>query len=272
MNRCRLIDTGSLDCYSNMAIDEALLEAYGIEGSLPVLRIYGWKPAAFSIGYSQDPGNELNLNRCKNAGISFVRRFTGGGVIFHKDELTYSIVCKREDLGISAFSKEAYKVLCLFIIKAYKSLGLCAEYCLRETTRQDKSWFCFSERERYDILINGKKLGGNAQRRRKDIIFQHGSIPLKSHIEQAVPMLRGCPKIDRAKATSLSHALGRDIGYKSLKDTLIKSFKQVFNSDILESSLSQREISLARTLLNEKYIKKEWNLYRDACNVKALVA
>ncbi len=272
MKRWRVIDTGYLDCYSNMAIDEALLEVYEPSIELPVLRLYGWKPQAFSIGYFQNPKDELNLDRCRSEGINFARRITGGGVIFHKNELTYSIVCSKGDLGFSTFSKEAYRTLCSFIIKAYQNLGLKAEYSLQETTRHSNSWFCFSEREKYDILVNGKKIGGNAQRRKKEIIFQHGSIPLSSDLNQAISLLRNELNIDKTKIISLGQALGRDISYNRVKSLLIESFQQVFSVDIVEKGLSQRETSHYNILLNEKYATKEWNLYRDVGRSKAHVA
>ncbi len=272
MKKWRVIDTGYLGCYSNMAIDEALLKRYDPAGGLPVLRIYGWKPQAFSIGYSQNPQTELDLDKCRAERIDFVRRITGGGVIFHKNELTYSIVCSKEDLGLSTFSKEAYRILCSFIVRTYQNLGLQAEYSLQETVRRSKSWFCFTERERYDIVINGKKIGGNAQRRKKGIIFQHGSIPLRSDLKQALPLLRNCPKIDKTKITSLSGALGQDISYSRLKSLLMESFKQAFGVDIVENGLNQKERALTALLLNGKYAKEEWNLYRDVSSSEARVA
>ncbi len=263
MKRWRVIDTGYLDCYTNMAIDEALLKRYDPARELPVLRIYGWKPRAFSIGYSQNPEVELDLDKCRTARIDFARRITGGGAIFHKNELTYSIVCSKEDLELSTFSKEAYRVLCSFIVKTYQNLGLFAEYSLQETLRQGRNWFCFTEREKYDIIVNGKKIGGNAQRRKKDRIFQHGSIPIRSDLKQALSLLRNCPKVDKSKITSLSEVLGQDISYSRLKSLLIESFKQTFKVDITENGLSPEERTLTRLLLNEKYAKEEWNLYRD---------
>ena len=273
MKTWRVIDTGYLGCHFNMAIDEALLEAYdSAEERMPVLRIYGWDPQAFSIGYFQNPDDELDLDRCRIEGIDFVRRITGGGVIFHKSELTYSIVCREQDLSARTFYKETYRFLCSFIVEAYKSLGLEAEYALQETARQSKSWFCFANRERYDILINGKKIGGNAQRRKKGMIFQHGSIPLKSDLNKALLLLRDSSAIDKANITSLSDALGQDISYNRLRDLLIKSFKQTFNVDIAREGLSKREEALSEHLLEEKYKREEWNLYRNASSPKARVA
>ncbi len=272
MKRWRVIDTGYLDCYSNMAIDEALLKEYDLVSGIPALRIYGWNPQALSIGYSQDPRKELDIDKCRAEGIDFVRRMTGGGVIFHKNELTYSIVCKEEDLDFSAFSKEIYRTLCSFIVRAYQELGLKSEYALQETTKRPNGWFCFTERERYDILVNKKKIGGNAQKRKRGTIFQHGSIPIQSDLAQALPLLLNPPIIDKIRVTSLSEALNRDISYNELKSLLIESFRLTFNVGISVYGLSKREKELSVRLLNEKYKKEEWNLHRDVGSSKAKVA
>ena len=88
----RLIISQPLQCYENMAVDEALmLSHFENKGSAPVLRFYQWAPPAFSIGYFQNPQKEFHLDRLKTDNISFVRRLTGGGIIYHSDELTYSI-------------------------------------------------------------------------------------------------------------------------------------------------------------------------------------
>ena len=58
--RCRFIDTGFNDAFTNMAIDEALLHF----SKTPTLRLYQWKPKAVSIGYNQDI-KEINTNYCK---------------------------------------------------------------------------------------------------------------------------------------------------------------------------------------------------------------
>ena len=121
MKKWKFLDSGFADCHMNMAIDKAMLDNYD---GMPVLRIYGWRPAAFSIGYFQDPEEELDLELCMEKGIGAVKRITGGGVIFHKDEITYSLVCSQDDLNVPAFSKESYKKICSFLIETYKDLGL----------------------------------------------------------------------------------------------------------------------------------------------------
>jgi len=85
-------------------------------------------------------------------------------------------------------------------------------------------------------------------------------------------LLRDSSAIDKANITSLSDALGQDISYSRLRDQLIKSFKQTFNVDIARKGLSKREEALSRHLLEEKYKREEWNLYRNAGSPKARVA
>src|SRR4051812_14673902 len=97
--RWRLIDTGALDGPSNMAVDEALLRCFDPVRSLPVLRIYGWNPPALSLGRYQDAAAALHLSLCAHDGVPVVRRMTGGGIIFHALELTYSIVCAPGHIG-----------------------------------------------------------------------------------------------------------------------------------------------------------------------------
>ena len=75
-----------------MAIDEALLRSFDPVSSPPILRLYGWSPPALSLGRFQKADQVLDLERCRADGVAVVRRVTGGGVIYHADELTLSLI------------------------------------------------------------------------------------------------------------------------------------------------------------------------------------
>jgi lipoyl(octanoyl) transferase len=272
MKTWRLLETGDNDCFSNMAIDEALLQDFTACCSIPVLRIYRWNPAALSIGFSQNPIQDLDLSACKRRNISFVRRMTGGGVIFHDDELTYSIVCSENDLAGRCFAKQTYMLLCSFIIKAYRSMGLDAGFALTGKRPPEAGWACFKQMERYDIVVNGKKIGGNAQKRKKGLIFQHGSIPLGPGVDKVLEFLQDKTDFISEKACSLSYAMGKDISYENLKKILVDSFEKSFHIRLSESNLSSTERLSAEHLLKFKYNTKEWNLYRHENKDKACVA
>ncbi|MDD5505124.1 MAG: lipoate--protein ligase family protein [Candidatus Omnitrophica bacterium] len=272
MKKWRLLDSGPNDNYTNMAVDEALLEGFASSSSAPILRIYTWHPEAFSIGLSQDPAIELDLEKCAESRLSFVRRMTGGGVIFHADELTYSIVCAQHTLGKKCFAKETYRNLCSFIINAYKDMGLGAQFSLIRDNPPKTGWVCFRERERYDIIINGKKIGGNAQRRKRDIIFQHGSIPIKSCRGRFAEFLNIKNNYQGDESYSLSQALGKQVSYNYLKGFILDAFKKSFNAELIPSKMNPHESCLADSLLRLKYTTKEWNFYRHVKQDKARVA
>jgi lipoate-protein ligase A len=263
LNSWRLILSGFNDAATNMAIDEALFLNYLKYKGLPTLRIYGWKPAAYSLGYFQDAAKELNINACKRTDINIVRRMTGGGIIFHDQELTYSLVCSKADLETNNI-KHSFKILCSFLIKAYKKLGLEAGFAdemgLAKADSREFASFCFASNEDCDILIKGKKIGGNAQRRRRDVIFQHGSIPLKLDIHNSLSMLTNPDYNSVNRFCSLESLLKKPLTFYELEHILIESFKEVFKGNLTLSSLSETEKALTLSLKADKYNNLDWNI------------
>ena len=249
----------------NMAVDEALLHSY-THFHIPTLRIYGWKDSCISLGYSQDPCNVLSPYN----DIPFVRRITGGASILHDQELTYSIICNADDLGLAVKPKnvkEMYRAICSFIIDFYSVLGLKASFAKDVVSERLGGYgnFCFSSYEDFDLVINNKKIGGNAQRRKRDLIFQHGSIPQSIDfdvIAKAIMM-----SVDSAsKVSSLDELLGRKTDFYSLRSTLAKSFENVFSIELDQMSLSSAEEETVKDLLQNKYLKDCWN------NAKTIMA
>lgn len=258
----RFIDTGPCDGPTNMAIDEALLNCFDPAESLPVLRLYGWSPAALSIGRYQKAEEALDLDLCRTAGVPLVRRITGGGIIYHAAELTYSLVCAPHHLPPAASIKESFRILTSFLLATYRSLGLDASYAVDRlppgTPLGERTPFCFAGKESYDILISGRKIGGNAQRRLKNTIFQHGSIPLVNMTDQGVRFLREIPAGVVESTTSLGeeHA---GLGESLLKDSLKASFQESLRT-VLENGTVTAEEKAAATRLLEKYRRDAWNI------------
>ncbi|MFA5039043.1 MAG: biotin/lipoate A/B protein ligase family protein [Candidatus Omnitrophota bacterium] len=269
MRTFRLILSKYNDAATNMALDEALFLSYQEKGTEPVLRLYGWKPAAVSCGISQDPSQLFQDGHALNSS-SFVRRPTGGGLIYHDDELTYSLVACAEDLGLETMSvKDSYEALTSFLIRAYRAMGLNACFA-KEASETDSTAspaeiasVCFGRKEEYDILVGGRKLGGSAQKRAKNIILQHGSIPLSLDHGKLTTLLKD-PSLGCAiQATSLKEALGKDISSHELKDTITDAFCSHFQVELRESGLTSRENDLVRFLKETKYGTPEWNLNKN---------
>ncbi len=246
-----------------MAVDEALTEGF-LKTRRPVLRFYGWKPAGFSLGYSQKTEEVLDVDLCRENNVPFVRRVTGGSLIYHNQEVTYSLVCSPEDLAKHLTVKEGFKKLCWFILNMYSELGLnscfACEYAWRNNS--STSSFCFSSFEDYDILIEGRKIGGNAQKRKKGLIFQHGSIPLTLDLDSAKKYVKEDLRGIENRAVSLDMVLFRKTGFEEISKRLKSSFEKVFNLSLKESCLSAEEERRAGYLESEKYRKDSWNISR----------
>lgn len=241
----------------NMAADEAILLNYPAK-KIPTLRIYGWKPACISLGYNQVVDDVL----MSMSAFPFVRRITGGASILHDQEITYSITCALSDLSLPKGVKESYKILCSFIIDFYAQLGLNARFAKDAAPESIHSYgnFCFSSCEVFDLTIAGKKIGGNAQRRKKEIIFQHGSIPLEIDFSLIQRLIRG--PLDASCATSLAQLLSKKEDFCLLRNRLGASFMKVFDVRITHDVLCPEERALRDRLIIEKYEAYEWNASR----------
>ena len=253
MTTWRLIDTGPLDGPANMAVDEALLACFDPASAAPALRVYGWDPPAFSIGRFQDAGQVLDLEKCRQAGIRVVRRITGGGMIYHAEELTYAIVCAPRHLPPAQSVKDSFRVLTSFILHFYGKLGLAARYAVDHypsgTRLGERTPLCFAGRETYDILVEGRKIGGNAQRRLRNVIFQHGSIPLSNCLAAAARFVRELPP-GMAEETGALADFGVNISLEEIKGRLVEAFAASLASAVTPGGLSSYESGMSERLLN----------------------
>ena len=265
MITARLIQSGHCDAATNMAIDEAIFLSYQEGLTEPTLRLYGWKPAAISFGHSQNAEELINLNACASEGIDIVRRPTGGGIIFHDNELTYSIVLSQADIGISYRVKESFEAITSFLLAYYRSLGAEANFA-KDTVKRpflahSIAPFCFSRNEEYDILVNGRKCGGNAQKRKKNVILQHGSIPLSFDKTKASRFLNDHSIIKTMDVTTVHEFSKEKTDIQKLSEALIKAFSFHFKTAIRESNLLLQEEKLTQDLKTLKYSTPKWNYY-----------
>ena len=149
----------------NMAIDEVLLES----ARVPSLRFYRWRSASVSFGYfgrladaqTEFPGSEL------------VRRWTGGGIVAHGADLTYSVVLPHPHADRFRSSRVAYSLIHGAIIRA---LGADSHVTLASTAAPKISDACFANAVENDVIANGRKIAGAAQRRTRGGLLHQGSI------------------------------------------------------------------------------------------------
>ena len=253
----RLILDVKNDGFYNMAADEALVLWHEKTG-MPALRIYGWNTPFLTLGYRQKPSLVI-----KDKNLPFTVRLTGGAAILHHNEITYSFVCSPGDLKLKSGVKDSYQKICQFLIYFYLKLGLKAQFAgdLTAEALGDYGNFCFSSFEYFDLLIGEKKIGGNAQARRKNMIFQHGSIPIDldfAAIENSIYDVSGL----HGKVTFLhEHGCGKD--FLRLQKLLFLSFQETFKLKFQLSGFGDFENEACRKLLASKYLTHGWQFKNE---------
>jgi len=245
----RVVDLETHEAYINMALDEAISEGVRSGSSLPTIRFYNWKPSAVSIGYFQGIRDEVNLEVCRELGVDCIRRWTGGGAVYHdfEGEITYSVIAPA-----SIFPKniiESYRLICGWVVKGLESLGIEAEF-----------------KPINDILVKNKKISGSAQTRRGGILLQHGTLLYGLDLKTMFSVLN----VSRQKITDkmiksaeervtcvLEHS---GVGKKEVYEALVDAFTE--GKDYEYGAWSMDELARAKELAEQKYRSDAWMYLR----------
>jgi lipoate-protein ligase A len=203
------------DCAAfNMALDEALLRSAAKRGR-PLLRVYSWRKPAVSIGYFQKfPSQPAGT-------CAIVRRPTGGGVVYHGNDTTYTVVVPPGHPLFELSTAEAYCALHKAVASA---LPLQSEIHVTPAQSPWGAYECFQKPVMGDVVAEGKKLAGAAQRRTKWGLLHQGSIA--------------------AKLTAAQLKL---------------AFRKTLGVEFEPYTLSSAERALAESLAREKYSTDAWN-------------
>jgi lipoate-protein ligase A len=264
----RLIHSSAATGAVNMAVDEAILEAVQNETSPPTLRLYDWDPACLSLGYAQSI-KDVDEEALSANGWEVVRRPTGGRAILHIDEMTYSVIGPDDEARLAGGVKESYLRLSSALLASLDSLSVAA---IREgkkergTQQQEENPVCFEAPSDYEITIDGKKLVGSAQARRKKGVLQHGSLPLSGDIGRITHALsykndalrEKIAERVRSKATTVENAIGRKVSWDEAAEAFAKGFAEALNISLVEGELSAEEIASREKWLSEKYANPGW--------------
>ena len=256
-----------------MAVDEAILEHIGQEDSLPTLRLYAWDPACLSLGHAQ-PFADVDSARLNARGWEIVRRATGGRAILHTDELTYSVTGSAEEPVLAGGVLESYNRIAHALLLAVKTLGLPVE--MKEGISQastvpggsvtNANPVCFEVPSTYEITVNGRKLIGSAQARKKEGVLQHGSLPLTGDLTRICQVLVFENESARAaatnrllsRATTVESALGRVVTWDAAAQSFIHAFETQLGLCFEKRELSESESKRAEELVREKYDHPSW--------------
>lgn len=210
----------------NMAADEAMLDT-AIQRGKPLLRFYSWNCKSVSIGYIQ----------CASAvpeGYAFVRRPTGGGVVYHDFDFTYSLAFPSGHWLNTLDRNLSYDWINRCVQKALQSLkcqaSLSNDVIPHEVDRA--LMVCFTNPTRYDVLLDGRKIAGSAQRRTAAGILHQGSI----HFGKELPYPR-----------------------QELANALQTAFEEVMSVSFLPFQPTGEFLALCKEKTETKYGTPAWN-------------
>lgn len=240
---CRCIIERARTGEANMARDEALLVTASETGGV-ALRFYRWRPPTLSVGYFQRWQDFAGPDKRQ---VPVVRRPSGGGAIWHDDEITYSMT---GPFGAGPFPRRAadiFEKLHLCICRGLGVLGV--EAGLSDAPTGASPLICFSVPRKYDIVAGGRKLLGSAQRRKGGAFLQHGSLPLSAN--------RYAPG-----AVSLGELLAAPTEEEAVISALRAGFEEGLGLSFGDGVLTAGEEELARRLEREKYGTSEWTRRR----------
>lgn len=260
----RLILDGEADGATNMAVDEAILDAVVEGDSPPTLRFYGWSPPCLSLGRNQ-PLAEANLDACRAAGVDVIRRPSGGQAVLHATELTYAVALSQDDPRSEGGVLGGYRRLSEGLLAGLRHLGIDAvQACGARPAQGPPSPICFDRPTDYEICFEGRKLIGSAQWRRRGGVLQHGSLPLRGDLVRIVDLVilkHRSPEEEKrrlaGRVISLEEARGGPISFDAAADALARGLAAVLNLELVPGTLTGRERAAVDSL-RARYAAADW--------------
>jgi lipoate-protein ligase A len=254
MEKWRLLeDTVPRRATMNLAIEEAIFLEKIMNRIPPTVRF--WRNnRAVVVGYSQSVEAEVNLDVCAKEGVEVVRRLSGGGAVYQDiGNLNYSIAIESDhslvkDLDVT----RSLRSLCSGVLTALKTFGA------RPVFKSS------------DVLINNRKVSGNAQARRKEAILHHGTLLVSADLNLLGDVLNASNRgrtvkgvaSRRGPVTNLSDEIGWQVPIEKVKEVLQQGFERAFSTRLINGGLRRAEKESAEKLYAEKYSRKEWNFWR----------
>ena len=236
----RIIDTDLNHPYFVTAADEALALSCSDLGGQNTLHFYRREPPAVSVGYFRQILKDVDQSACDELGIEIVRRTSGGGSIYtDKNQLIFSLITNHR-LGSDV--EDSFKNTCTGIINALAHLGIVATF-----------------KPPNDVLINGKKVSGSAQIRKKKAYLTHSTIILDLDLK----ILQRVLKQARSDYTSSLRAeCAKMLNIQKLKDAICEAYAKQFHIEFRAGKFTTREHEMIQELIKTKYSTEKWNFKR----------
>lgn len=267
----RLLLDGAADGHRNMAVDEALLCACAAGQAPPTLRLYRWDGPVLSIGYFQDAGREIDLEKCRTLGVEVVRRPSGGKVVLHEGDLSFAVAVGGKGNPFSGRASAGLRRVGQCLIEAVRRCGVDARFASNEdlgrySLNRSSGPGCFQTLYPHEVVVEGHKIAGIAQARRQGGVLIHGSIQFSydRKLLQSVLCLDGNGKSPESREPFPVAALRDPVqGPSTIRDlsrALVTSMEEDLGVSIQPGTLSRRESSMVDNLIGSKYTTAGWNI------------
>ncbi|WP_435877215.1 lipoate--protein ligase family protein [Sporosarcina highlanderae] len=258
-----ILDSGFHDAAINMALDEMLLVWHSQGKIPPTIRFYGWSSPSLTVGRFQPVDGVIDFNALEKHHCQFVRRMTGGSAVLHDNELTYSIIVAEDHPKIPESIVEAYYILSHGLLEGYKQLGIHADYAIpqEKQNKKNQTAVCFEKTAYYEMIVDGKKISGNAQTRKKGVLLQHGSIPMSIDEDMLFDLFM-YPSIEqrqlkqnafKEKVITIDQIKNRKHSYDELKQAFISGFQSGLGITLKPLNLTEEQWEEVRQLASSKY-------------------
>ena len=190
----KILDTGTAAAQVNMDQDGQLLEHLDPTGD-PILHLYEWDGPSATFGYFADPSKHLDLEKVKGRGLALGRRPTGGGIVFHIWDLAFSFLMPSCHPAFSLNTLDNYRFVNEAVLKAVSGLYHVPDSILipesYASANSECQNFCMAKPTQYDVVYQGRKIAGAAQRKRKQGYLHQGTVSLAApHLDLLQDVLR----------------------------------------------------------------------------------
>jgi lipoyl(octanoyl) transferase len=255
----RIIQDGTRPAAFNMAADRYLLAARAAERQTVYLRLYSWNPPAITLGRMQKPDALLDRKAMEKKHIEWVVRPTGGRAVLHWNDLTYAFVFPASANGLGGTINESYAMISRCLLRGLESAGIpCGSYdsgTEYAATKREIKLPCFLSPNRSEIMAQGKKLVGSAQKRTPYGVLQHGSIPLDGSFRRLPEFLllsqeeRARQRLLLEKRCICVNEVNPAVDYEKLSACLIKGFAETLKSSVEEKPWGEKELEKIRAVI-----------------------
>jgi lipoate-protein ligase A len=175
-----ILERQAASARANMEMDAKLLEGLG-DQEKPILHLYEWEKESLTFGYFMKPEELLNLEEAEKRGIDWARRPTGGGTVFHLWDLAFSVLIPAKSPLFSTNTLDNYNLVNRVVKDVVQEfIGGEASLTPDDAPFQDPTCthFCMARPTKYDVMLQGKKIAGAAQRKTKDGFLHQGTLAL----------------------------------------------------------------------------------------------